>query len=573
MKQLKTAIIVPGVIVLAGLLIGANPANAAPISAELSASPKTATGKCPVKISFKGFIKSGKRGEVKYRFIRSDGAKGPIKTLVFSKPGAMPVGTTWTLGGPGLRSYSGWEQIVVLAPHRARSNRARFKMRCDAGKGEVGALPDLKIVRVVPRINSRVAGICRTGRKDRPGRSIPVLNFDLVVKNVGRGTAYMDRYGVVLSAQTTDFRERVFDTNKRYLGGTGGPGRSRWGPWAHIRMTPIAPGATFVAHTALGIGYNNTTFTVSRMHELAGQTHRFLIKMTSYGSPGLRESNTRNNKTMVRYRFPRNFCRQNVIRGGGIKPVVTGYDYASGKSCASPGGLVTIVGTGFGNTANGRYVELGGHGVGIQPLAIQSWNNTRIRVRVPRRGIRNNQTYWLAINKGQRHLSNLKYALHICQQNVIRGGLVQSGASWPYRLEIQSFRVQLKRPYECRTDGPKFATVDIVLKNIGGDFVPSSSTRPRYGLLVLGVDDAYPHVRVGRNNALQLRGLTQLRSRIPAGASRHFQFGITGTAGSLRMPTPSMGVLAGRTIQLLAHIRASRKALNIHFPSDFCVGR
>lgn len=142
MKQLRTAIIVPGVIVLAGLLIGANVANAAPISAGLSASPKTATGKCPVKINFKGFIKSGKRGAVKYRFIRSDGAMGPIKTMIFSGPGGLPVFTTWTLGGPGLTSYSGWEQIVVLAPHRARSNRAKFKMRCDAGKGK-GRSPDL----------------------------------------------------------------------------------------------------------------------------------------------------------------------------------------------------------------------------------------------------------------------------------------------------------------------------------------------------------------------------------------------------------------------------------------------
>jgi len=168
----------------------------------------------------------------------------------------------------------------------------------------IGALPDLKIVRVTTRINSRVAGICRTGRKDRPGSSIPVLNFDLVVKNVGRGTAYMGRYGVILSARAMDFRERVFDTNKRYQGGAGGPR-----PWAHIKMAPIAPGATFVAHTGLGIGRNNTTFPISRMPELAGQTHRFRIKLTSYGSPGLKESNTRNNTYIVRYTFPRNFCQ------------------------------------------------------------------------------------------------------------------------------------------------------------------------------------------------------------------------------------------------------------------------
>ncbi len=182
----------------------------------------------------------------------------------------------------------------------------------------IGALPDLKIVRVTPRINSRVAGICRAGRKDRPGSSIPVLNFDLVVKNVGRGTAYMDRYGVILSAQTMDFRERVFDTNKRYQGGTGGPGHFQGPhgpqPWLLVRMGQVAPGATFTAHAGLGIGRTNSRFTIARMNELAGQTHRFRIKLTSYGSPGLKESNTRNNTYIVRYTFPRNFCKKNEAR-------------------------------------------------------------------------------------------------------------------------------------------------------------------------------------------------------------------------------------------------------------------
>jgi len=188
------------------------------------------------------------------------------------------------------------------------------------------ALPDLKIVRVTPRINSRVAGICRTGRKGRPGSSIDVLNFDVVVKNVGRGTARMDRYGVILSAQTMDFHERVFDTSKLYQGGTGGPGHFQ-GPhgtqaWRLVRMGPIAPGASFTAHSHLGIGRNNTRFTIARMHELAGQTHRFRIKLTSYGSPGLKESNIRNNTYIVSYTFPRNFCQPAVSRPGIPKPPI-----------------------------------------------------------------------------------------------------------------------------------------------------------------------------------------------------------------------------------------------------------
>ncbi len=195
---------------------------------------------------------------------------------------------------------------------------------CKNNPSNIGALPDLKIVRVTPRINSRVAGMCRTGRKGRPDSSVEVLNFDLVVKNVGRGTAYMDRYGVILSAQTTDFHERVFDTSKLYQGGTGGPGHFQ-GPhgyqaWRLVRMGPIAPGASFTAHSHLGIGYNNTRFTIARMHELAGQTHRFRIKLTSYGSPGLKESNTRNNEYIVSYTFPRNFCTTTLQHGFRVRP-------------------------------------------------------------------------------------------------------------------------------------------------------------------------------------------------------------------------------------------------------------
>lgn len=219
----------------------------------------------------------------------------------------------------------------------------------------IGALPDLKIVRVTSRINSRVAGICRAGRKDRPGSSIPVLNFDLVVKNVGRGTAYMDRYGVILSAQTMDFRERVFDTNKRYQGGTGGPGHFQGPhgpqPWLLVRMGQIAPGATFTAHAGLGIGRTNSRFTIARMNELAGQTHRFRIKLTSYGSPGLKESNTRNNTYIVRYTFPRNFCKKNEARvhGGVTQPVAALPDFLITKltppnsfSCSAQGGRIAM---------------------------------------------------------------------------------------------------------------------------------------------------------------------------------------------------------------------------------------
>ena len=308
----------------------------------------------------------------------------------------------------------------------------------------VGVLPDLKIVRVTTRINSRVMGICRTGRKARPQSSIEVLNFDLEVKNVGRGTAYMNRDGVIVSAQTMDFHERVFDTSKYYLGGRGGPGHFM-GPhgrqnWILKRMAHVKPGKTFKATSHLGIGYNNEIFTINRLRELAGQTHRFRIKLTSYGRPGLKESNIRNNEYIVSYTFPRNFCTNQVVDGINtpigndqtVKPNISGFQFAGGKRCIAPGGIFTIKGSAFGSSAGSRTIELGGNGLGVN-LAIKSWNSRTIRVQLPRAArLQYRKNYWVriqapAVAGAARTLSNLKRGVVLCPPTVHAGGSGSSG--------------------------------------------------------------------------------------------------------------------------------------------------
>jgi hypothetical protein len=115
-------------LILAGA--AAAPASAA-VLAHLTASPTNFVGTCPAVITFDGKIKSTTKGEVKYKFIRSDGAIAPVETLMFREPGIQSVSTTWTLGGlPALPTYAGWEAIEIVAPAPGASNHAAFKIRC-----------------------------------------------------------------------------------------------------------------------------------------------------------------------------------------------------------------------------------------------------------------------------------------------------------------------------------------------------------------------------------------------------------------------------------------------------------
>jgi hypothetical protein len=104
--------------------------NAATISASLSANPISYSGKCPAVITFSGQITSDSPGMVQYKFIRSDDANAPIQTLNFDKAGSIAVSTTWTLGGPGLPTYAGWQAIQVVYPQQVQSNKAEFKVQC-----------------------------------------------------------------------------------------------------------------------------------------------------------------------------------------------------------------------------------------------------------------------------------------------------------------------------------------------------------------------------------------------------------------------------------------------------------
>lgn len=92
------------------------------------------SGPCPVRVTFTGRITANGPGTVKYTFVRSDGATGPVFALEFKEAGTQRVTTSWTLGGAGLPTYEGWQAIRILSPGEAESDRGegRFQMSCGA---------------------------------------------------------------------------------------------------------------------------------------------------------------------------------------------------------------------------------------------------------------------------------------------------------------------------------------------------------------------------------------------------------------------------------------------------------
>ncbi len=100
------------------------------VEATLRADPFQGSAACPVVITFSGRISVvGGSGAVSYRFIRSDGASGPVQTLTFSGPGSQNVQETWTLGASGM-TLDQWEAIRILEPAELESDHAAFRITC-----------------------------------------------------------------------------------------------------------------------------------------------------------------------------------------------------------------------------------------------------------------------------------------------------------------------------------------------------------------------------------------------------------------------------------------------------------
>lgn len=95
------------------------------ITAKLTATPDTYTGKYPVTIKFKGTITAAAPCSVSYTFTRSDGGTGPVFQCKFDKAGAKSVEGEWTLSA----DYAGWETLKITSPQTVESNKAEFSVK------------------------------------------------------------------------------------------------------------------------------------------------------------------------------------------------------------------------------------------------------------------------------------------------------------------------------------------------------------------------------------------------------------------------------------------------------------
>lgn len=99
----------------------------------MKADDATLSGKCPMRVAFTGYITANGPGTVKYTFVRSDGATGPVHSIDFKTAGTQPVTTDWTLGdASALPFYEGWQAVKVLSPNEVESSRetGKFSITC-----------------------------------------------------------------------------------------------------------------------------------------------------------------------------------------------------------------------------------------------------------------------------------------------------------------------------------------------------------------------------------------------------------------------------------------------------------
>ena len=120
-------------VIVAGPTAAATEFSVAGVGVE--AVPTAYVGKCPGVITFKAKMQANAAGRVKYTWIRSDGATGPVEYIDFVEAGVLHVETTWTLGDASvLPRYEGWEQIKILSPAEMVSNKATFTLKCKGTK-------------------------------------------------------------------------------------------------------------------------------------------------------------------------------------------------------------------------------------------------------------------------------------------------------------------------------------------------------------------------------------------------------------------------------------------------------
>lgn len=123
MKLQKLFLLVVALFLLAGALCPS--ADASVTGVAVRSTGHSNIDERTVRFNFEGRITSNSAGIVTYRWIRSDGASAPIKSILFSSPGSRTVTSSWDLGR-GDHAVHRWKAIEILTPNRMTSGHADF---------------------------------------------------------------------------------------------------------------------------------------------------------------------------------------------------------------------------------------------------------------------------------------------------------------------------------------------------------------------------------------------------------------------------------------------------------------
>ena len=139
-RLLLSALALAATAALAGNALAAS--SVLSMNSILMATPRVFTGACPAVITFDGRITVKGRFDpqhpvqIGYQFLRSDGATGPISYYTITESGTQSVSDTWTLGGPALPYYNGWQQLKAWPTGHeggfgySFSPKATFSVKC-----------------------------------------------------------------------------------------------------------------------------------------------------------------------------------------------------------------------------------------------------------------------------------------------------------------------------------------------------------------------------------------------------------------------------------------------------------
>lgn len=128
MIRLNLVQVIVLVLVAAGFSSTSVPAGASPfrvtgVSLGVAGYEHPAAG--VMKVNFTGSIRADGVGTAQYRFLRSDGALGPIQSVHFPAAGVVAVHTSWQLSA----NYEGWESLKIMyPPPLLESQKASFKV-------------------------------------------------------------------------------------------------------------------------------------------------------------------------------------------------------------------------------------------------------------------------------------------------------------------------------------------------------------------------------------------------------------------------------------------------------------